>query len=443
MPFLLASSIIVELFLASIGFCWHTASLRWHRLWVLPVALFLLTAVFALFLSGGVAADPSAQMGDAPFVVCFYVLAFALSTASLAYVFGISPVCALVVGTLGYCNQHFWSDVSVLLLDSSIDASPTSPIYYGPHIAILLAGFIVVFLLIGRRFKIDEAVVSKRIFWVMGSAAAIVFVIMFTLMVADAQTGSARAACYVYDALCTALIMTVLVWASRFDSLRADLAAQEAIWDQRRAQYELTRESVDLINIKCHDIRKRVAQLEAGEGRPLSPETVRKVQESIRVYDANAKTGNGALDVVLTQKGLLCTQRGIELDCMADGAALGFVPNDDVYSLFDNILDNAIEAVLALDDAEKRSINLTVRREGGFAVIREDNYYAGALSFEDGLPRTTKGDEKNHGFGMRSIRRFVDERGGHMGIRAEDGVFSLSILLPIPSLGDSPACPRS
>lgn len=433
MTFLFAGSIVLELFLASLGFCRNLGTPRWRRLWALPAG-FLLCGVLSTVSS----LLPFAGGGAVLTATLYYAIAFAIAMALLAYVLGISPICALVVGALGYCNQHFWSDLSVLVIGSWSGAPAMGLAYYASHTGILLGGFLVTFLIAGRRFQMDEVVVKRRLSWTAASIAALIFVILLTMAVADLQTGAARIACYFYDALCTALIMTTLMWASRYDSLRADLATQEAIWDQRRAQYELTRETVDLINIKCHDIRKRVAQLEMGEGHSLSPETVRKVQRSISVYDANAKTGNDALDTILTQKGLLCSQRGIELDCMADGSALSFVPDDDVYSLFDNVLDNAIEAVLALDDAEKCSINLTVRREGGFAVIREDNYFGGVLSFSDGLPRTTKEDEKNHGFGMRSIRRFVDEYGGHMSIRTEGGVFSLSILLPIPKKkGDS------
>lgn len=77
-----------------------------------------------------------------------------------------------------------------------------------------------------------------------------------------------------------------------------------------------------------------------------------------------------------------------------------------------------------------RSINLTVKREAGLVSIREDNFFEGELHFEDGLPRTTKSDRSNHGFGMRSIRRCAEEYGGELRVRAEGGVFSLTMLFP-------------
>lgn len=55
-------------------------------------------------------------------------------------------------------------------------------------------------------------------------------------------------------------------------------------------------------------------------------------------------TGNDALDAILSEKGLACEQGGIAFRCMADGAAVGFMAPTDIYSLFGNALDNAIEA---------------------------------------------------------------------------------------------------
>ena len=49
----------------------------------------------------------------------------------------------------------------------------------------------------------------------------------------------------------------------------------------------------------------------------------------------------------------------------------------------------------------------------------------------DGLPATSKDDERYHGFGLKSIRMIVDRLGGNMVITPTEGRFSLSILLPI------------
>ena len=360
----------------------------------------------------------------------FYLVAFALSAVAVAQAFDLRPLPALVVGALGYCVQHLGSDLSYLFLPAA-DLSSEGAVFsfYLPHILVILVTAALVYLVVGRGFRVDVDVVSRRVAWVAACVAAVFFVIVFSMAFANDQTGTMRRICFTYDALATAFIMTILVLLSRVDSLRSNLAANEAIWQLRGEQYQLTREIIDIINEKCHDIRKRVADL---RGPALSDESIERIQDSIRVYDASVRTGNDALDVVLTSKSLVCAQNGIELTCLADGAALAFMADDELYFLMENILDNAIEAVTRLPEPEQRSISLTVRREGDFVSIREDNFFAGELELVDGLPRTSKGDERNHGFGLRSIRRCVGEHGGEMTLRADGGIFSLSILVPVP-----------
>ena len=60
--------------------------------------------------------------------------------------------------------------------------------------------------------------------------------------------------------------------------------------------------------------------------------------------------------------------------------------------------------------------------------IQSDNYYAGELSFKDGLPQTTKEDSNWHGFGLRSIKLIVQKYGGELTTYVEDDIFHLSIL---------------
>lgn len=408
--FVASGSIVMELFLAT---------LVWFRCPTRPRVRWLLLPVAAYVAFGLV--DLVRMLSHAGVAAVFYAMAFAVSTLTFAKAFGIRSLDALVLGTLGYCTQHFWSDVSFAVLADM----PKAAYFYFPYIAILAGGYVLTYLLVGRRFEVDEEVASARLPWVVGCLAAVFFVIVFSSLVPGGMTR----VLYVYDALCTALIGAVLVAASRMDGLRRDIATQEAVWEAKRQQYELTRENVDLINIKCHDIRKSVGRM--GEGA-LSQRSLDEIRNSIRVYDAQVKTGNDALDVVLTEKSLLCSKEGIDLTCMADGARLSKVfEDDDLYFLMENVLDNAIEAVLGLDDPERRSITITARAEGELLAIREDNFYVGQLELADGLPQTTKGDARNHGFGMRSIRRCVERYGGELRVHASDGVFSLVVLVPM------------
>ena len=212
--------------------------------------------------------------------------------------------------------------------------------------------------------------------------------------------------------------------------LQTEVAIGERMLVERTRQYELSRENIEAINLKCHDIRHQIRQLEAGSR--VDPTVLADIAREVDVYDAAVKTGNDALDTILTEKSLLCGRNGITLSCIADGAALAFLQPTELYALFGNILDNAIEAILALSEREKRNISLMVQRRGDMVSIHEENYFEGDIVFEDGLPKTTKGDTMNHGFGTRSIRTIVESHEGSLAIGVDNGLFHLDALIPIP-----------
>ena len=103
----------------------------------------------------------------------------------------------------------------------------------------------------------------------------------------------------------------------------------------------------------------------------------------------------------------------------------------DIYSLFGNMLDNAINAVEQLAAPDERLIGLTVSAlDGGMLLIHEENFFAGRLAFQDGLPQTTQADRFGHGYGMKSMQLLVKKYGGTMQLHAQGHIFSLDILIP-------------
>lgn len=194
-----------------------------------------------------------------------------------------------------------------------------------------------------------------------------------------------------------------------------------------RSRYALEKETVKAINIRCHDIKHQIAALgDVGREREL-----REIERLVNIYDCGLKTECAALDLVLANKSLTCLSKHIELTCMADGRRLAFMEDADIYALFGNILDNAIEAAEQLDSQEKRLISLSVHAKEHFLYINQENYYSGELVMERGLPLTTKKDKRFHGFGMQSIRMLTEKYGGDLRLRASGGIYRLSILFPI------------
>ncbi len=192
---------------------------------------------------------------------------------------------------------------------------------------------------------------------------------------------------------------------------------------QSERQYRISKDTIDLINIKCHDIRYKLGML-AARGAP----TLEDLNENISIYDSRIETGSPLLDVLLTEKSLFCEQNRISMSCMIDGEKLAFIEEGDLYCLFGNLVDNALEAVKNIAEPNRRIIDLVVKQKDGLLLVQEENYFDGVLEFEDGLPVTTKGDKDHHGFGMRSLRLIARKYGGEMSAFAKGDVFHLNII---------------
>lgn len=243
------------------------------------------------------------------------------------------------------------------------------------------------------------------------------------------------AICMAYDLFSCFLILWLQAEQRREVSLLAAVETERRLRQQTQEQYELSRENIDLINRKCHDLKHQIGALRLVDSREEREASLREIENSVMIYDAVTKTGNEVLDTVLTEKSLLCERSGISWTCMADGALLDFISPVDLYTLFGNALDNAIEGSLEVPDREQRNVSVTVQNRHGAAFIQVENYFTHPIQMERGLPRTTKPDAENHGFGVSSIRSITQRYGGTMDISAEDGIFLLSILIPLPAQG--------
>ena len=148
----------------------------------------------------------------------------------------------------------------------------------------------------------------------------------------------------------------------------------------------------------------------------------------MQALDAMVRTGSDVLDTVLTEKAMQCEDAGVTLNCVADGACLEFLDPADLYGLFAAALDNALEAVSGFAAPDRRLVEVLVRRRQGFVVVNVANPVHGSVAIEDGLPR-----QKNHGYGLKNIRRIVRRYGGQLTSDVQDGVFTLRIVFPRPA----------
>lgn len=206
----------------------------------------------------------------------------------------------------------------------------------------------------------------------------------------------------------------------------------ERLWASKQAQYEISKETIDIINRKCHDLKYQLAAFRTMHDDAEIDRKLGEVEQSVMIYDSAVQTGNRVLDVVLTEKSLYCEEHRITMTCMADASRMDFIEQTDLYAMFGNALDNAIESVMRQDDPAKRIIQVSVRPEHGFLFITFRNYCDEPVEMKDGLPVTSKTGEKGyHGYGLRGIRHTAEQYGGTMDVTVTPESFTLQVILPL------------
>ncbi len=213
-----------------------------------------------------------------------------------------------------------------------------------------------------------------------------------------------------------------------------ELSKEKAILNnvliEKEKQYELSKENIDIINRKCHDIKYQLKSLNLVDSNDKK-EIIEELSNTISIYDTTIETGNIALNAVLIEKSLYCVSHRIKFSKIIDGKKLDFMNQVDIYTLFGNIIDNAIEAVDKIENQDKRVISLVSNINANYLTIRVDNYFVGQLNIENNTIKTSKKDKTRHGFGTQSIKFITEKYNGNVLMKVEDDIFILVLSFPI------------
>lgn len=157
-----------------------------------------------------------------------------------------------------------------------------------------------------------------------------------------------------------------------------------------------------------------------------------KLDQDLTEIDTVIKTGNIMIDAILNSKISMAKQRGIEVDAKAIvPTELGdSVSEVDLGLIIGNLMDNAMEACMRVDDPEKRFIRLYIDIMKGELYIYVINAASGTLKRVGKIYETLK-DSRHHGFGLMRIDKAVERCHGYLERADEEGVFATEVLLPL------------
>lgn len=229
-------------------------------------------------------------------------------------------------------------------------------------------------------------------------------------------------------------IAAAIAYASR-KMVRSKMSADayKTILDENIKHYESLEEKNEELRIYRHDFPKTISPILMCIRNGDIEEAERILSEFNTIVQSTKpkfSTGNHRLDNVLETEAQKAEKAGIEI-VVSPGSKF---PTDgidpiDIYTIFPNALDNAIEATDKTDG--NRVITVKSKIIGSAVYVRISNpYKEGKIKMNGENFLTTKADKTNHGFGTKSIKKAVAKYGEeNIFFETENGVFTLSFSL--------------
>lgn len=138
--------------------------------------------------------------------------------------------------------------------------------------------------------------------------------------------------------------------------------------------------------------------------------------------------GNPIAAALIAEKSRVCKEKEIRFENNLNVPENFKVNEIALVGLIGNLLDNAIEAAEAVTDG-KRFVSIQSREQAGVWSLKVENSKQSALKPDESQFATTKKDKKNHGYGMKIVRKIVDGYQGIVEMKDNGNRFSVTVSL--------------
>lgn len=179
-----------------------------------------------------------------------------------------------------------------------------------------------------------------------------------------------------------------------------------------------------------HEFRNQlqtISDLLSGGKYGEAQDYLHQLQDSQKTRVLAVNTHHPIMDAILNQKYQLAVERKIDIQIQVNDLSGLRIPTNSLVVLFSNLLDNAIEACCRLPE------NRVIR----CSIVASDELYLSIrntslpVTITDGQIQTSKKDKQEHGFGLLSIKRILDELNGEYAFQYDSGWFQFVAEIPL------------
>lgn len=185
-----------------------------------------------------------------------------------------------------------------------------------------------------------------------------------------------------------------------------------------------------------HDIKNHIIcidELYKSGNSELASEYIQKIEGSLKKYESvrnEFNTGNIISDSILKNKKSMCDEDGINFECKVDFSRYDFLDMEDFCTILSNLLDNAIEACLHVENSD-RYIKISNSIVNNFSLLIVENSKENEIKKDGNKILTSKKDKSIHGIGIDNVRSCVKKYDGDMKIDYDESSFKVRIMIPV------------
>lgn len=192
--------------------------------------------------------------------------------------------------------------------------------------------------------------------------------------------------------------------------------------------FELLEHQNEELQIFVHDMQKHLDNIyKLSSNFEKSKEYIENLSNDLSDSNKIGKTSNKLLDLIIDKYKYISLKQNIKFETDILSSDLSFIADNDLTSIFNNMLDNAVEA--AEKSTEKR-INLAIKSFGSMLTVDLSNSCDAPPILKHNKLVSTKKEQGLHGYGFKSINKAVKKYDGDIewDYNENDKTFNISIL---------------
>lgn len=246
---------------------------------------------------------------------------------------------------------------------------------------------------------------------------------------------------YGYYALFIAIMMIIMsiIIIKIYEGLgeKAELETRNMVYQTQveayRIQISEREEAVKEFRLLKHDMKNHLIYMEELIRQKKDEEVCKYIDELLNSRGLSQRgvvnSGNILVDGLINYK--IPYMKSLNIDFQAE-VTIPFdlrFPEDNLCIIIGNLLDNAIEGTQKIKESKRQIyLEMMLKKDNLFILIKNPCMEK-SLMKKGSYFLTTKNDE-DHGMGLLSVKRAVEECQGSLYINVEKGIFQVSVMLP-------------